>query len=81
MENNIQYKLLDYWDERYKTEEHFEWFGEYARFRAVIQKIVAPSSRILVLGFDILHTAYTNKTYRIKNDNSPLFSKDVVTAK
>jgi hypothetical protein len=50
MENNSQYKLLDYWDNRYKTEEHFEWFGEYARFRSVIQKKVAHSDRILMLG-------------------------------
>jgi hypothetical protein len=50
MENNSQYKLLDYWDERYKTEEHFEWFGEYARFCEVLRKILNKNDCILMLG-------------------------------
>ena len=50
MQNNSQYKLLDYWDGRYKTEQHFDWFGDYTKFRSVIKQIIKEMDRILVLG-------------------------------
>ena len=50
MENNSKYKSLDYWNKRYNTEEHFEWFGEYAKFKEIIRQKVSQSDRILVLG-------------------------------
>lgn len=50
MDNNLKYKCLDYWNERYKEEETFEWFGEYAMFKSVLKKIITPNDRILVLG-------------------------------
>lgn len=50
MENNLKYNRLEYWNERYKDEESFEWFGEYARFKEVLSQIVKTTDRILVLG-------------------------------
>ena len=50
MEKNSQYKCVDYWNERYKDEEHFEWFGDYARFGPILKQKLKPTDRILVLG-------------------------------
>lgn len=46
----MRYKLVEYWNERYKTETHFEWFGDYAKYRQVIRENVKESDRVLVLG-------------------------------
>ena len=51
MENNLQYKEKEYWDERYKHEAHFEWFGDYSRFKSVLGHKIKRSDKILVLGF------------------------------
>lgn len=50
MEKNSRYKCMDYWNERYKEEESFEWFGEYSRFREVLRNIINQTDRILTLG-------------------------------
>jgi hypothetical protein len=50
MENNMKYKLVDYWNERYKEEESFEWFGEWSKFRSVINKKINHDDEILILG-------------------------------
>ena len=50
MENNLKYKSIEYWNERYKEEDAFEWFGEYARFQDVLKKCLVPTDKILVLG-------------------------------
>jgi len=50
MDKNSRYKCLDYWNERYRDELSFEWFGEYARFKQVLCKIVKPTDTILTLG-------------------------------
>jgi hypothetical protein len=50
MDNNLKYKCLDYWNERYKEEESFEWFGEYRMFKSILKNIIAPMDKILVLG-------------------------------
>lgn len=50
MENNIQYKSLDYWNERYKEEDHYEWFGNYSKFKNILHSLVRPSDKILTLG-------------------------------
>ncbi|RNA05216.1 endothelin-converting enzyme 2 [Brachionus plicatilis] len=50
MESNSRYKSLDYWNERYKEEDHYEWFGDYSKFKDVIHSIVRPSDKILTLG-------------------------------
>ena len=63
MENNSQYKCLDYWNKRYAEEEHFEWFGEYERFKKVINQKLSPSDRILVLG--IVLNRGLNQNYNV----------------
>ena len=50
MDKNFKYKTIEYWDERYKEEECFEWFGGYDNFKNVIKKYVKESDEILVLG-------------------------------
>jgi hypothetical protein len=50
MDSNLKYKSIEYWNERYKGEEHFEWFGEYEKYKQVIGKKLKNSDRILVLG-------------------------------
>lgn len=50
MEKNSQFKSLDYWNERYKTEDHYEWFGDYSKFKDVIHSLVRPTDKILTLG-------------------------------
>ncbi|XP_010526928.1 PREDICTED: methyltransferase-like protein 13 [Tarenaya hassleriana] len=39
-----------YWDERFSSEEHYEWFKDYSHFRHLIQNNVKPSSSVLELG-------------------------------
>lgn len=55
MDNNLKYKCLHFWNERYKHEDHFEWFGEYAKFKSVLDKKLNHSDKILTLGmiFDL----------------------------
>ena len=50
MEYNLKYKCLDYWNNRYKNEENFEWFGAYSKFKFVIKEKIKISDRILNLG-------------------------------
>ena len=50
MENNSKYKSLDYWNQRYETEESFEWFGEYAKYKEILKDEISTNDRILVLG-------------------------------
>ena len=50
MENNLKYKSLDYWNERYKEEEHFEWFGDYSKYKSIVDLKLKYSDKILVLG-------------------------------
>ena len=48
--NNADYKCVDYWDERYTEEEHFDWFASYDAFRHLVADTVKHSDRILMLG-------------------------------
>ncbi|CAF0712501.1 unnamed protein product [Brachionus calyciflorus] len=50
MEGNSKYKSLNYWNERYKEENHYEWFGEYEKFKKVIHQQLKQTDRILTLG-------------------------------
>lgn len=54
MDNNLKYKSIDYWNERYKDEQHFEWFGDYEKYKSVLNAKLKPSDRILVLGNKII---------------------------
>ncbi|KAM6948206.1 EEF1A lysine methyltransferase 4 [Aplochiton taeniatus] len=49
-DHNSRYKDVDYWDERYKNEQSFEWFGEFSKFQHLLEKHVRKDDAILVLG-------------------------------
>ncbi|XP_070989046.1 EEF1A lysine methyltransferase 4 isoform X2 [Oncorhynchus clarkii lewisi] len=49
-DRNSRYKDVDYWDERYKTEKSFEWFGDFSKFQHLLQRHVLKDDAILVLG-------------------------------
>ncbi|RXM99794.1 Endothelin-converting enzyme 2 [Acipenser ruthenus] len=48
-DSNSRYKDVDYWDERYKHEESFEWFGNFYNFKHLLELHVGKEDRILVL--------------------------------
>ncbi|XP_026999051.1 EEF1A lysine methyltransferase 4 [Tachysurus fulvidraco] len=48
--SNRKYKDVDYWNERYKTEETFEWFGDFPKFRHLLVQHVGKEENILMLG-------------------------------
>lgn len=54
MDTNSKYKSLEYWNERYKDEDYYEWFGEYEKFKKVIHDQIKHSDRILTLGMHYL---------------------------
>nr|XP_057923052.1 EEF1A lysine methyltransferase 4 isoform X2 [Doryrhamphus excisus] len=49
-ENNLQYKDVDYWDERYKVETCYEWLGGFSKFQHLLEKRIKKNDSILVLG-------------------------------
>ncbi|KAL5790857.1 hypothetical protein ACOSQ2_005745 [Xanthoceras sorbifolium] len=44
------YRDPHYWDERFSSEEHYEWLKDYSHFRHLIQAHVKPGSSVLELG-------------------------------
>ncbi|XP_054622715.1 EEF1A lysine methyltransferase 4 [Dunckerocampus dactyliophorus] len=49
-EDNLRYKDVDYWDERYKVEKCYEWLGGFSKFQHVLEKCIKKDDSILVLG-------------------------------
>ncbi|XP_034039563.1 EEF1A lysine methyltransferase 4 [Thalassophryne amazonica] len=49
-EDNSRYKDVDYWDERYKTEQGYEWLGSFSKFQHLVEKHIKKDDSILVLG-------------------------------
>lgn len=49
-DDNSRYKDVDYWDERYLTEQSFEWFGDFSKFKHIFENHVKKKDVILVLG-------------------------------
>lgn len=47
---NNKYKESRYWDERYTTEETFEWFGDFSKFRHLVVRNIKQDDHILMLG-------------------------------
>lgn len=76
MDNNLKYKSVDYWNERYKDEDHFEWFGDYEKYNPVISKKLKHTDRILVLGCGNSrmseHMYMDNYTNIVNTDYSPV---------
>ncbi|XP_078420183.1 EEF1A lysine methyltransferase 4 isoform X2 [Cetorhinus maximus] len=48
--SNLRYKDRDYWDERYRHEETFEWFGALPRFEHLLKEEIRGHEAILILG-------------------------------
>lgn len=49
-DSNARYKDVDYWDERYRTEKSFEWFGDFTKFDHLLKQHVGTEENILMLG-------------------------------
>ncbi|XP_004640779.1 endothelin-converting enzyme 2 isoform X2 [Octodon degus] len=50
---NFEYREVQYWDQRYRSaadSAHYEWFGNFSSFRALLEPELRPEDRILVLG-------------------------------
>ncbi|KAL0966477.1 hypothetical protein UPYG_G00295740 [Umbra pygmaea] len=68
-DQNGRYKDVEYWDERYKTEKSFEWFGDFSKFQHLLVQHVNKEDAILVLGCgnssmssDMYHAGYVSIT-------------------
>ncbi|KAG7263958.1 hypothetical protein CRUP_024292 [Coryphaenoides rupestris] len=48
-DKNSRYQDVDYWDERYRTERCFDWFGEFSKFKHLLETLVDQDQSILVL--------------------------------
>ena len=49
-QSNAEYLEPSYWDERFTTEQAYEWFKGYGEFRHLLLPHLKPKDRILVLG-------------------------------
>ncbi|XP_036940756.1 EEF1A lysine methyltransferase 4 isoform X1 [Acanthopagrus latus] len=49
-DNNSRYKDVDYWDERYKTEQSYDWLGSFSKFQHILENHVKKEDSILMLG-------------------------------
>ncbi|XP_034051833.1 EEF1A lysine methyltransferase 4 [Gymnodraco acuticeps] len=49
-DDNSRYNDVDYWDERYKTEQSFDWLGCFSKFKHLLEKHVKQEDSILILG-------------------------------
>uniref|UniRef100_UPI0037E830F5 EEF1A lysine methyltransferase 4 n=1 Tax=Semicossyphus pulcher TaxID=241346 RepID=UPI0037E830F5 len=49
-DDNSRYKDVDYWDERYKTEQCYDWLGSFSKFEHLLEKHVKKEDSILILG-------------------------------
>ncbi|XP_030016789.1 EEF1A lysine methyltransferase 4 [Sphaeramia orbicularis] len=49
-DDNSRYKDVDYWDERYKTEQCYDWLGNFSKFEHLLGDHVKKEDTILILG-------------------------------
>uniref|UniRef100_A0A3P9L1V2 EEF1A lysine methyltransferase 4 n=1 Tax=Oryzias latipes TaxID=8090 RepID=A0A3P9L1V2_ORYLA len=49
-DKNSQYNDVVYWDERYKTEQSYDWLGSFSKFQHLLEKVVKKEDSILMLG-------------------------------
>lgn len=47
---NLRYKDVDYWDERYKTEQCYDWLGGFPKFQHLVKEHIRKEDSILILG-------------------------------
>ncbi|CAI4223148.1 unnamed protein product [Auanema sp. JU1783] len=50
MESNLQYAVKEYWNERFSTEESFEWLKDFSAFQHLVLPELKSDSRILHIG-------------------------------
>ena len=48
--HNSTYNEKEYWDNRYKNEEHYEWFAGYKPYRDILRSNIKTTDKILTLG-------------------------------
>lgn len=46
----LEYLDPNYWNDRFTSEDHYEWLKDYSHFRHLIQQHIKPSSSVLELG-------------------------------
>ncbi|XP_028987882.1 EEF1A lysine methyltransferase 4 [Betta splendens] len=49
-DDNSRYKDVEYWDERYRTEQCYDWLGSFSKFQHILEKHVRKDESILILG-------------------------------
>ena len=49
-DDNSRYKDVDYWDERYETEQSYDWLGSLSKFQHLLEKLIKKDDSILILG-------------------------------
>ena len=49
-DKNENYKEVEYWNDRYATEESYEWCKDYSSVRDIFNSIVDKDMKILVIG-------------------------------
>ncbi|WAQ96382.1 EFMT4-like protein [Mya arenaria] len=47
---NSDYREKSYWDERYTTEESYDWFTGYSSFQHLLRRDILPQQHILTIG-------------------------------
>jgi len=49
-QKTAEYLEKSYWDQRFESEEQYDWFKDLSHFRHLLLPHLRPSDRILVLG-------------------------------
>lgn len=49
-DDNSRYKDVEYWDERYKTEQCYDWLGSFSKVKHLLEKYIKKEESILILG-------------------------------
>ncbi|KAF6728467.1 Endothelin-converting enzyme 2 [Oryzias melastigma] len=49
-DKNSQYNDVVYWDERYKTEQSYDWLGSFSKLQHLLEKVIKKDDSILMLG-------------------------------
>lgn len=68
-QSSAAYAQREYWEERFESEDQYEWFSDYSQFRHLLQPHIPPQARLLILGngtsqlpFDLATDGYLNIT-------------------
>ena len=74
---DVDYASKEYWDERYKEEDHFEWIsnGYGKQLDAIVAKIGSVESRILVVGCGNSRLSVDLRSRGLENITSTDFSE------